>query len=87
MGLAWTSPKEKYYLNMFPEVIFMDVIVDTNKKDTRPLLTVTRKDASGKMFTFLRAILPNESNWHFGGFFLMCFPDPSLPVYWVGSLS
>jgi len=73
MGLAWTLPKEKHYFNMFPEVIFVDVIVDVNK-DKRPLLTVTGKDASAKMFTLLRAFLPNEKQWAFRWIFSNVFP-------------
>ena len=56
MGLTWTFPKEKHYLNMFPEVIFVDVVVDINT-DKRPLLAVTEKDANAKIFTFLRSFL------------------------------
>ena len=59
MGLAWLIPKECHYLNLYPEVIFVDVIVDVNK-DKRPLLTAPGKDANGQIFTFLSAFLPNE---------------------------
>jgi len=73
MGLSWTLPKEKLCLNMFPEVIFVDVIVDVNK-DKRPLLTVTGKDANAKMFKFLRAFLPNKKQWAFWWIFSNVFP-------------
>ena len=73
MGLAWIIPRERHYLNLFPEVIFVDVIVDVNK-DKRPLLTATGKDANGQMFTFLRAFLPNEKQWAFRWIFSHVFP-------------
>jgi len=72
MGLAWVLPLEKELLNLFPEVIFVDVIADTNKEE-RPLFTATAKDSNGKTFTFFRAFLPNQKQWVFRWIFSSVF--------------
>ena len=74
LGLAWVNPKEVNLFSLFPEVVFCDVISDVNK-DQRPLLTCTGKDSNGKMFTFLRAFLPNEKQWVFRWIFSNVFPN------------
>ena len=74
IGLAWVLPIKKQFFTLFPEVIYVDVIKDTNKDD-RPLLTVTGKDSNGKMYTFLRAFLPNERQWVYRWVFFSCFPN------------
>ena len=58
---------------MFPEVIAVDTTNDTNN-ESRPLLTMTGKDSNGKMFTFLRAFLPNEKGWVSRWVFSVVFP-------------
>ena len=72
IAIAWVLPLERQYLSLYPEVIFVDCIADTNK-DNRPLLTATGKDANGKMFTFFRAFLPNERGWVFRWIFSHVF--------------
>ena len=74
MGIAWVNQKEVNLFSLFPEVIFCDVISDVNK-DQRPLLTCTGKDSNGKMYTFLRAFLPNEKQWVFRWIFSNVFPN------------
>lgn len=74
LGLAWVNPFESDYLRLYPEVIFVDVIADTNK-DNRHLFTATGKASNGKMFTFLRAFLPNQQGWVFRWIFSVVFPN------------
>ena len=70
LGLAWVNPFESDYLRLYPEVIFVDVIADTNK-DNRHLFTATGKASNGKMFTFL----PNQQEWVFRWIFSVVFPN------------
>ena len=64
MGFAWVLPCERRLFEMFPEVLTVDCTSDTNN-ESRPLLTMNGKDSNGKMFTVLRAFLPNEQAWVF----------------------
>ena len=74
LGLAWVIPMEANFLRLYPEVVFVDVIAQTNKDD-RPLFTATGKDCNGKMFTFLRVFLPNQQSWVFRWIFSVVFPN------------
>ena len=74
MSIAWVTPFEKRLFNLFPEVLYCDVICGTNNEN-RPLFTVTGKDSSGKMFTFFRAFLPNQKQWSFRWLFNVVFPQ------------
>ena len=73
MTIAWVIPCERLLFEMFPEVIAVDTTNDTNN-ESRPLLTMTGKDSNCKMFTFLRAFLPNEKGWVFRWVFSVVFP-------------
>ena len=73
MGIAWVIPCEKRLFEMFPQVVLVDTTNDTNNEG-RPLLTMTGKDSNGKMFTFLRAFLPNEKGWVFRWVFSVVMP-------------
>ena len=64
VAIAWVLPSEKRLFMLFPEAIFVDVVEDTNNEG-RPLLTMTGCDGDGKMYTFLRAFLPNQRAWGF----------------------
>ncbi len=64
IGCAWTTPPEKRLFKMFGEVLHIDCTADTNYED-RPFLTITGRDSNGKMFTVIRAFLPNECAWVF----------------------
>ena len=64
VGIAWTTPTEKKFFYLYPEVLFVDVIKGTNN-EKRPLLTITGKTPQGKMFFILRSFLPNERAWVF----------------------
>ena len=64
MAIAWVTPQEKKYFPMFPEVIFIECVEDTND-EKRPLLTITGRDDHGEMFNILRAFLPNLRAWSF----------------------
>lgn len=74
MAIAWVTPQEKKYFPMFPEVIFIDCVEDTNN-EKRPLLTITGRDAHGEMFNVLRAFLPNLRAWSFRWIFNYVLPN------------
>ena len=73
MGIAWVIPCEKRIFELFPEVVLVDTTQGTNNED-RPLLTMTGKDSNGKMFTFLRAFMPNEKSWSYRWIFSIVMP-------------
>ena len=58
---------------MFSEVLHIDCTADTNV-ESRPFLTVTGHDPSGKMFSIIRAFLPNERAWVFSWLFQTVMP-------------
>ena len=64
IAIAWVVHDEEKYFTLFPEVIFVYSVADTNS-DKRPLLILTGKHSKGKMFTILRSFLPNKSAWIF----------------------
>ena len=74
MAIVWVTEDEKRLFKMYPNTIFCDVTSDTNK-EKRPFFTVTGKDTMGKMFTILRAYLPNEQSWIFRWLFMTIFPQ------------
>ena len=74
MSIAWAIPCERRLFEMFPEVIVFDTTNKTNN-ESRLLLTMAGKDSNGKMFTFLRAFLPNEKGWVFRWVFSIVFPQ------------
>lgn len=73
IGCAWTTPPERRLFKMFSEVLHIDCTADTNHED-RPFLTVTGRDSTGKMFTIIRAFLPNERAWVFRWLFQTVMP-------------
>jgi hypothetical protein len=73
IGCAWTTPPEKRLFKMFGEVLHIDCTADTNYED-RPFLTITGRDSNGKMFTVIRAFLPNERAWVFRWLFQTVMP-------------
>ena len=73
LAVAWVIPGEKDYFFLFPEVLFIDIVEKTNN-EKRPLLVVSGKDSDGKMFTILRAFLPNQRSWIFRWIFSVVFP-------------
>ena len=73
MGIAWVIPSERQLFNLFSEVITVDTTASTNN-ELRPLLIISAKDSSGKMFTVLRAFLPNEQAWVFRWIFSAVLP-------------
>ena len=74
MAIAWITKKEKRYFSMFPEVLFVDCVEDTNNEE-RPLCTITGRDAHGNMFYVLRAFLPNIRSWSFRWIFSYVLPN------------
>ena len=74
IGCAWTTPPEKRLFKMFGEVLHIDCTADTNYED-RPFLTITGRDSNGKMFTVIRAFLPNERAWVFRWLFQTVMPS------------
>ena len=73
VALAWVVPSERRLFELFPETLFVDSVEDTNNEG-RPLLTMSGCDSNGKMFTFLRAFLPNQRTWSFRWIFLHVLP-------------
>ena len=73
VALAWVVPSERRLFQLFPETLFVDSVEDTNNEG-RPLLTMSGCDSNGKMFTFLRAFLPNQRTWSFRWIFLHVLP-------------
>ena len=64
MVVAWVISTERSLLTLFPEVVFVDDVKDTNK-ECRPLLMISGKDTNGKVFTILLIFLPNKQSWIF----------------------
>jgi hypothetical protein len=64
LGVAWVLPAEKRLFHLFPYVVHMDGVEDTNN-EKRTLFTATGRDANGNMFTLLCAFLPNQCAWVF----------------------
>jgi hypothetical protein len=73
LGVAWVLPVEKCRFQLFPYVVHMDGVEDTNN-EKRTLFTATARDANGNMFTFLRAFLSNQCAWVFHWLFQTVFP-------------
>ena len=57
IGLAFTTPFESKQFTLFPYILHVDAMADTNK-ETFALVTIAGKDSYGKMFVILRAFLP-----------------------------
>ena len=74
MGFAWVIPSELRLFEALPNVIMVDTIEKTNN-EKRPLLTVGGEDSNGKMFIFLRWIMPNEQSWMFRWIFSVVMPS------------
>jgi hypothetical protein len=73
IAFAFVMPEELRMFDTFPQVMHIDCTADTNNEQ-RPLLTVSGRDSSNKMFTVLRAFLPNERAWVFRWLFQNVFP-------------
>ena len=73
VALAWVVPSERCLFRLFPENLFVDSVEDANNEG-RSLLTMSGCDSNGKMFTFLRAFLPNQRTWSFRWIFLHVLP-------------
>ena len=73
MAFAWTLPPEKLMFELFPHVVYVDTTADTNKEG-RPLLTMSGKDSSSRVFTIIRAFLPNQQMWTFRWVFSVLLP-------------
>ena len=74
IGCAWTTPPEKRLFKMFSDVLHIDCTSDTNV-ESRPFLTITGRDSNGKMFSIIRAFLPNERAWVFRWLFQTVMPN------------
>jgi hypothetical protein len=73
LGVAWVLPAEKRLFQLFPYIVHMDGVEDTNN-EKQTLFTATARDANGNMFTFLRAFLQNQCAWVFCWLFQSVFP-------------
>ena len=72
MGVAWLILDEYGRFNKCPEAIQVDGTVSTNK-EKYVLMTVSGKDRSGKIVTFLQDLLPNQRNYAFKWLFCNVF--------------
>ena len=73
MAFAWTIPSERKMIDLFPSVIYVYTTCDTNNEG-RPLLSMSGKDSHSRVFTFLRAFLPNQQMWVFRWVFCVLLP-------------
>ncbi|MGH7974394.1 MAG: hypothetical protein ACREBR_02615 [bacterium] len=73
LAVAWVTDGERRLLSMHPEVLFMDVTMQTNK-EKRGLFLVAGKDGNSKGFTGARIFLPSEQRWVFHWVFSHCLP-------------
>jgi hypothetical protein len=73
VGLAFTTPAEIRQFRLFHTVLHIDATADTNNEN-RPLVTVSSKDSTGKMFMVLRCFMPNEQAWAYKWLFKVVFP-------------
>ena len=73
VAIAYTFPFEMRQFRLFNAVVHVDATAKTNKED-RPLVTVTGKDSRSKMFTILRAFMPNKRDWAYRWLFKTVFP-------------
>jgi hypothetical protein len=72
LGVAWVLPAEKHLFNLFPYVVHMDGVEDTNN-EKRTLFTATCCDANGNMFMILCDFLPNQCACFFFDGISECF--------------
>ena len=73
IAVAYTFPFEMRQFRLFNAVVHIDATAKTNKEE-HPLVTVTGKDSRSKMFTILRAFMPNERAWAYRWLFKTVFP-------------
>ena len=73
LSVALTTPEEISLLPLYPEVLYVDCVGVTNTNKL-PLLSITGKTCLGRMFTILRAYLPNERSWVFRWVFSTVLP-------------
>ena len=71
LAVAWMTNEELRYLQMFPEVWYVDVTSQTNN-EKRQLLVLAGKDGMKRGFTGIRVFLPSEQRWIFDWFFNDC---------------
>jgi hypothetical protein len=73
VGIAFAMPFEIQQFKLFPICCHIDATSDTNKEGC-PLVTLTSKDAYGKMFIVLHAFPPSEQSWSFKWLFQTACP-------------
>ena len=73
LAYAWVLPEERRQFELYPFVVHIDGTNSTNK-ESRPLVTVTGRDALGNQFTVLRSFIPNNQAWVFKWLFQTVFP-------------
>ena len=76
LAVAWTTAGGRREFNLFPEVLFADVVHGTNR-EKRPLLQVCGKDAHGDSFIVLQCFMPLEKQW----IFLWCFTTAMVKLF------
>ena len=71
--IVWVNPLDISLEKMYPEVLYIDFHCKTNNKRLS-LLTATGKTDLNKIFTVLRAYLPNQRAWIFRLVFSIVLP-------------
>ena len=74
IGIAWVLPFELRQFRLFHVVLHIDATAKSNKEGW-PLVTVTSKDSRNRMFTILRAFMPNEKKSSYKWLFSTVFPS------------
>ena len=64
LALAIATDEMQRHVHMFPEVMFLDVIANTNQQK-RDLFLMVVKDASGETFIGNTSVLPCGQKWIF----------------------
>ena len=74
IAVAWLFPEGKRLFDLFPEVIMVDVTMQTNKED-RPLFLLVIRDSQAKYIPILKIFLPNQKRWIFRWVFQNAIPS------------
>ena len=76
LDMAFTTAGSRKDFNLFPEVLFADVVHGTNREE-HPLLLTCGKDAHGESFILLECFMPLEKQW----MFMWCFTSAMLKLF------
>ena len=69
MAIAWDTPSEISLISLFPEIICVDTVKDTNTEG-KPVLTISINNNNGKLFTILQFFFQMNNPGYVDGYFL-----------------